>query len=64
MVKYEDITQMDEIGKGMRNIRVHSMIIVHFNSGEFGIVYKAKLMNKKRVLTEVAVKTLKGTPKV
>lgn len=40
------------------------MIIVHFNAREFGIVYKAKLMNKKRVLTEVTVKTLKGTPKV
>ena len=67
IVQYEHLTQMDNIGQGTTTLNVHMHIsdpcyrVIDNSSGEFGIVYKARLASPHgRSGREVAVKTLKG----
>ena len=59
LIKSENITLLDCIGEGLQIISlVDFKLSVTFHSGEFGIVYEARLGPSNK---EVAVKTLKGS---
>ena len=61
MIESKSITLLDCIGEGIYNniqkAAVNRTFHLFINTGEFGIVYKAKLRSSNK---EVAVKTLKG----
>ena len=60
MIESKSITLLDCIGEGINNIQkaaLNRTFHLFINTGEFGIVYKAKLRSSNK---EVAVKTLKG----
>ena len=69
IIKYEQLTQLENIGQGMCTcsymfkhcVRIKShMRSISVLTGEFGIVYKARLGPQGTAGREVAVKTLKG----
>ena len=63
IVKNADITLMETIGAGCSCLLYKLLIELPPLSGEFGIVYKAKLGPTGRNSRDVAVKTLKGMRK-